>query len=57
MPQLGPINWLFVYMFFWIVVLGFCIIIWWESDVSFNINYENLNDKVSGKAEDLNWMW
>nr|WNO18574.1 ATP synthase F0 subunit 8 [Neolepetopsis sp.] len=57
MPQLGPMNWLFVYMFFWIIVLVFCIVMWWEFDVCFEISSCSLGDGEVKLTENLNWMW
>lgn len=51
MPQLGPINWLFLYIFFWAVVSVVCVVVWWDGRKGY---------KISGakkSVKDYVWKW
>nr|YP_010393225.1 ATP synthase F0 subunit 8 [Cellana orientalis]UPX89387.1 ATP synthase F0 subunit 8 [Cellana orientalis] len=62
MPQLGPVNWLFVYFFFWFVVILFSVVFWWMKGNYFYLNLsgkegESFNrNKVPGKSVMI-WKW
>nr|YP_010990341.1 ATP synthase F0 subunit 8 [Capulus dilatatus]WOW98757.1 ATP synthase F0 subunit 8 [Capulus dilatatus] len=36
MPQLSPLNWIFLFMLFWIAVLCMSVLIWWSKKVYFH---------------------
>nr|AOY40904.1 ATP synthase F0 subunit 8 [Cipangopaludina cathayensis] len=38
MPQLSPLSWIFLFMFFWVVVLMTAILIWWMKKFECNLN-------------------
>nr|QAU54080.1 ATP synthase F0 subunit 8 [Patella vulgata] len=51
MPQLGPINWLFLYIFFWAVVGIIFVVVWWDGRKGY---------KISGakkSVSDYIWKW
>nr|QAU54066.1 ATP synthase F0 subunit 8 [Cellana radiata] len=65
MPQLGPVNWLFVYLFFWLVLVLFSVVFWWMKGSHFYLNLsdkkgesfsDNYNGSVSGNNE-MFWKW
>nr|YP_009742301.1 ATP synthase F0 subunit 8 [Mammilla mammata]QID90396.1 ATP synthase F0 subunit 8 [Mammilla mammata] len=35
MPQLSPLNWIFLFMLFWSAILIVSILIWWSVKVQF----------------------
>nr|QHD26807.1 ATP synthase F0 subunit 8 [Melo melo] len=35
MPQLSPLNWIFLFTLFWVMVLSFSILVWWSSKIFF----------------------
>nr|ATZ70144.1 ATP synthase F0 subunit 8 [Conus damottai] len=53
MPQLSPLNWILLFILFWVTVLSVSIIIWWSSKIMFSSKssvYINL-----GKKNKWNW--
>nr|ACF04910.1 ATP synthase F0 subunit 8 [Calyptraea chinensis] len=52
MPQLAPLNWFFLYILFWFIVMLMSILIWWSNLSLFKSNY--LYFPGSSK---VNWIW
>nr|YP_010486338.1 ATP synthase F0 subunit 8 [Rivularia ovum]UVW93468.1 ATP synthase F0 subunit 8 [Rivularia ovum] len=36
MPQLSPLNWILLFLIFWVVVLLVFVLIWWEQKIDFS---------------------
>nr|AEK84150.1 ATP synthase F0 subunit 8 [Cymbiola pulchra] len=52
MPQLSPLNWIFLFLLFWSMVLSLSILIWWFKKISFKSNYESTIHLKENK-----WNW
>nr|AYP41251.1 ATP synthase F0 subunit 8 [Melarhaphe neritoides] len=52
MPQLSPLNWIFLFILFWSAVLSVSILIWWSSKVYFSAA---ANEKKAVKENKWNW--
>nr|YP_009469107.1 ATP synthase F0 subunit 8 [Charonia lampas]AOY34913.1 ATP synthase F0 subunit 8 [Charonia lampas]AVC55721.1 ATP synthase F0 subunit 8 [Charonia lampas] len=52
MPQLSPLNWIFLFILFWVAVLSLSILIWWSSKVFFQ---SSTMTSVSVKENKWNW--
>nr|BBB55901.1 ATP synthase F0 subunit 8 [Oncomelania hupensis nosophora] len=52
MPQLSPLNWIFLFILFWVAVITVSIMIWWSSKIYFT-------PEISKKAvkEENKWNW
>nr|QLY89862.1 ATP synthase F0 subunit 8 [Viviparus viviparus] len=37
MPQLSPLNWILLFLFFWVMVSLMSVLIWWMSKVNFGV--------------------
>nr|YP_010393238.1 ATP synthase F0 subunit 8 [Cellana toreuma]UPX89400.1 ATP synthase F0 subunit 8 [Cellana toreuma] len=62
MPQLGPVNWLFVYCFFWFVLMLLSVVFWWMKSNRFDLGVSGDNKKgfvsESGHSEgNMHWKW
>nr|YP_007891045.1 ATP synthase F0 subunit 8 [Sepia pharaonis]AGJ71770.1 ATP synthase F0 subunit 8 [Sepia pharaonis] len=51
MPQLSPINWLFLFILFWLILMINSSIMWWNTTnmYKFNKNIKKLNN--------INYKW
>uniref|UniRef100_UPI00315C93C4 ATP synthase F0 subunit 8 n=1 Tax=Voluta musica TaxID=3169513 RepID=UPI00315C93C4 len=38
MPQLSPLNWIFLFILFWVSVLSLSVLIWWSKKTFFKAN-------------------
>nr|YP_010852299.1 ATP synthase F0 subunit 8 [Desmaulus extinctorium]WGH72831.1 ATP synthase F0 subunit 8 [Desmaulus extinctorium] len=52
MPQLSPLNWIFLYLLFWFIVMTVSVMIWWSNNSFFRSGHLNLNDLNKN-----NWLW
>nr|YP_010939796.1 ATP synthase F0 subunit 8 [Charonia tritonis]QJF73049.1 ATP synthase F0 subunit 8 [Charonia tritonis]WLF86355.1 ATP synthase F0 subunit 8 [Charonia tritonis] len=52
MPQLSPLNWIFLFILFWIAVLSLSILIWWSSKVFFQSS-----TATSTGVKENKWNW
>nr|ACL99777.1 ATP synthase subunit 8 [Haliotis tuberculata coccinea] len=55
MPQLAPINWLFLFTLFWITIATVAVIIWWSYKPNYTINtppQSPANPQTTGS-----WPW
>nr|AML26232.1 ATP synthase F0 subunit 8 [Scirtidae sp. BMNH 1274304] len=51
MPQMAPLNWLMLFMYFILLFLMFCIM-----NYSF-INYSPTSSKIKKLIKNMNWKW
>nr|YP_010241716.1 ATP synthase F0 subunit 8 [Aporrhais serresiana]QTI82404.1 ATP synthase F0 subunit 8 [Aporrhais serresiana] len=52
MPQLSPLNWIFLFLLFWVAVLSLSIIVWWTNKIYFRS--ESLGSHISKENK---WNW
>nr|YP_009169449.1 ATP synthase F0 subunit 8 [Galeodea echinophora]AKL90646.1 ATP synthase F0 subunit 8 [Galeodea echinophora] len=52
MPQLSPLNWIFLFILFWIAVLSLSILIWWSSKI-----YFQSSAVTSSTIKENKWNW
>nr|WAP91440.1 ATP synthase F0 subunit 8 [Cirrothauma sp. LA-2022] len=38
MPQLSPLNWMFLFSFFWMIMLTNSSVMWWNNKPPYKIN-------------------
>nr|YP_006073352.1 ATP synthase F0 subunit 8 [Solemya velum]AFG18172.1 ATP synthase F0 subunit 8 [Solemya velum]AGI98161.1 ATP synthase F0 subunit 8 [Solemya velum] len=53
MPQLSPLNWLFLFIMFWSVIFLMMCMVWWTSSKSFLVESGKDNMKVLSRV--FNW--
>nr|YP_001382324.1 ATP synthase F0 subunit 8 [Sepia esculenta]BAF73652.1 ATP synthase subunit 8 [Sepia esculenta] len=51
MPQLSPINWLFLFFMFWIILMINSSIMWWNTMNLYKFN------KTTKKLTNINYKW
>nr|YP_010983443.1 ATP synthase F0 subunit 8 [Canarium labiatum]WOK41610.1 ATP synthase F0 subunit 8 [Canarium labiatum] len=52
MPQLSPLNWIFLFLLFWTAVLNMSILLWWSSKVYYrSVSTSSVNFKGN------KWNW
>nr|YP_009742275.1 ATP synthase F0 subunit 8 [Polinices sagamiensis]QID90357.1 ATP synthase F0 subunit 8 [Polinices sagamiensis] len=52
MPQLSPLNWIFLFVLFWTAVLVVSILIWWSKKVQFLTKTSSITVNKENK-----WNW
>nr|YP_010835862.1 ATP synthase F0 subunit 8 [Pila virens]WGC89381.1 ATP synthetase F0 subunit 8 [Pila virens] len=52
MPQLSPLNWIFLFFMFWMLVIIVGTMIWWNNK---NLFYSALNKKPLNTPNKWNW--
>nr|ABM65772.1 ATP synthase F0 subunit 8 [Nucula nucleus] len=52
MPQLGPLNWLFLFILFWSSITLMTALIWWMAPQPFYFHSKNNSMKISHI-----WSW
>nr|YP_009743657.1 ATP synthase F0 subunit 8 [Euspira pila]QIE11961.1 ATP synthase F0 subunit 8 [Euspira pila] len=52
MPQLSPLNWIFLFLLFWVAVLTVSILIWWSTKMFFLAKTSSIFDVQENK-----WNW
>nr|YP_010239411.1 ATP synthase F0 subunit 8 [Bursa rhodostoma]QTF74743.1 ATP synthase F0 subunit 8 [Bursa rhodostoma]QTF74756.1 ATP synthase F0 subunit 8 [Bursa rhodostoma] len=52
MPQLSPLNWIFLFILFWVAVLSLSILIWWSSKIFFQSS-----TSASAHVKENKWNW
>nr|WNO18583.1 ATP synthase F0 subunit 8 [Iothia sp.] len=55
MPQLGPLNWLVLFYFFWFLVGAFSLILWWSFDMSYFFGGEKSEGGFLGGGSVWSW--
>nr|YP_010580907.1 ATP synthase F0 subunit 8 [Entemnotrochus rumphii]UZT27092.1 ATP synthase F0 subunit 8 [Entemnotrochus rumphii] len=54
MPQLAPINWLFLFMMFWASVLLGSVMLWWVYKIEFSLEKKKA---LPSKNLTKSWRW
>nr|WNO18556.1 ATP synthase F0 subunit 8 [Pectinodonta sp.] len=57
MPQLSPINWMFVCVFFWFVVMVVSIVLWWSMKVNYSVVVSGVGKECSSVDNEFMWSW
>nr|YP_009942995.1 ATP synthase F0 subunit 8 [Littorina brevicula]QOD40600.1 ATP synthase F0 subunit 8 [Littorina brevicula]ULR86924.1 ATP synthase F0 subunit 8 [Littorina brevicula]UOH96713.1 ATP synthase F0 subunit 8 [Littorina brevicula] len=52
MPQLSPLNWIFLFIIFWAAVLSMSILIWWSNKIYFSSKTSEVTVMKENK-----WNW
>nr|QWL25118.1 ATP synthase F0 subunit 8 [Aliger gigas] len=52
MPQLSPLNWIFLFLLFWAAVLTMSIILWWSSKI-----YYRSSSSTQSTFKGNKWNW
>nr|YP_010318374.1 ATP synthase F0 subunit 8 [Amalda mucronata]ULC82867.1 ATP synthase F0 subunit 8 [Amalda mucronata] len=52
MPQLSPLNWILLFILFWVAVLTLSVLVWWSGKVFFQAGNLAL---ASPKENKWNW--
>nr|YP_009742314.1 ATP synthase F0 subunit 8 [Cryptonatica andoi]YP_009743670.1 ATP synthase F0 subunit 8 [Cryptonatica janthostoma]QID90409.1 ATP synthase F0 subunit 8 [Cryptonatica andoi]QIE11987.1 ATP synthase F0 subunit 8 [Cryptonatica janthostoma] len=52
MPQLSPLNWIFLFVLFWAAVLVVSILIWWSKKIFFSAK---VSSTLTVKENKWNW--
>uniref|UniRef100_UPI0030FED793 ATP synthase F0 subunit 8 n=1 Tax=Acanthochitona defilippii TaxID=761903 RepID=UPI0030FED793 len=53
MPQLAPLNWIFLFILFWGSVLFIFIFIWWWNSKIYNFFFIHKKSSMMAKK----WLW
>nr|YP_011035822.1 ATP synthase F0 subunit 8 [Plaxiphora tricolor]WRI60252.1 ATP synthase F0 subunit 8 [Plaxiphora tricolor] len=53
MPQLAPLNWITLFIVFWMSLIILMIMIWWMKDKKYMIFYPNKHTHL----KNTKWMW
>uniref|UniRef100_A0AB39CC48 ATP synthase complex subunit 8 n=1 Tax=Optediceros sp. TaxID=3114356 RepID=A0AB39CC48_9CAEN len=52
MPQLSPLNWIFLFVLFWVAVFSVSIMIWWSKKI-----YFATESSKKSLVEENKWNW
>nr|YP_009925548.1 ATP synthase F0 subunit 8 [Tanea lineata]QNH82271.1 ATP synthase F0 subunit 8 [Tanea lineata] len=52
MPQLSPLNWIFLFLLFWAAVFMVSVLIWWSTKIYFSTKASAVVD-----AKENKWNW
>nr|QTT61111.1 ATP synthase F0 subunit 8 [Anentome sp. YY-2021] len=52
MPQLSPLNWILLFILFWMVILMMSVLVWWFNK---NFFYGEKTSLISLKENKWNW--
>nr|YP_010381753.1 ATP synthase F0 subunit 8 [Entemnotrochus adansonianus]UDL72148.1 ATP synthase F0 subunit 8 [Entemnotrochus adansonianus] len=55
MPQLAPINWLFLFMMFWTTVILSSAMLWWAYKVKFSPKTKSATTSLKNSTK--SWRW
>nr|YP_009755015.1 ATP synthase F0 subunit 8 [Lepidozona coreanica]QIP53381.1 ATP synthase F0 subunit 8 [Lepidozona coreanica] len=53
MPQLAPLNWIFLESFFWTIIIMVTVMFWWNKDKKYIICSINKKSSLISKK----WTW
>nr|YP_009378346.1 ATP synthase F0 subunit 8 [Solemya velesiana]ARH10778.1 ATP synthase F0 subunit 8 [Solemya velesiana] len=53
MPQLSPLNWLFLFFVFWCVIFLMMCVVWWSTGQHYDMKSEFKSEKISSRM--FNW--
>nr|YP_010547142.1 ATP synthase F0 subunit 8 [Maoricolpus roseus]UYK51656.1 ATP synthase F0 subunit 8 [Maoricolpus roseus] len=56
MPQLSPLNWIFLFLLFWCVVFSVSAMIWWGTKMSFSLEGNKSEESELSPQESI-WPW
>nr|AEE36848.1 ATP synthase F0 subunit 8 [Haliotis iris] len=56
MPQLAPINWLLLFILFWLTVTIVAVIIWWSYKPNYSISTPT-SPSNNTQATNSPWPW
>nr|QIQ23140.1 ATP synthase subunit 8 [Rochia nilotica] len=62
MPQLAPVNWLFLFILFWFTISLVSALVWWSSKLEYKVdngsddNQTSLGPSMPGHAAS-SWDW
>nr|YP_009968682.1 ATP synthase F0 subunit 8 [Rivularia auriculata]YP_010486351.1 ATP synthase F0 subunit 8 [Rivularia globosa]QNC70801.1 ATP synthase F0 subunit 8 [Rivularia auriculata]UVW93507.1 ATP synthase F0 subunit 8 [Rivularia globosa]UVW93520.1 ATP synthase F0 subunit 8 [Rivularia globosa]UVW93546.1 ATP synthase F0 subunit 8 [Rivularia auriculata] len=57
MPQLSPLNWILLFLIFWVVVLLVFVLIWWEQKIDFSAMSKGDCDVFDVSYSENKWEW
>nr|QBC73200.1 ATP synthase subunit 8 [Perotrochus caledonicus] len=57
MPQLAPINWLFLFIMFWLTVLTGAAMLWWSYKVKFYLSNKTKKMAPANISPLKSWRW
>nr|WJK73079.1 ATP synthase F0 subunit 8 [Desbruyeresia cf. marianaensis] len=52
MPQLSPLNWIFLFVLFWVAIFTISVMIWWVKKVYFS---PEISKRFEIKENKWNW--
>nr|WPR14733.1 ATP synthase F0 subunit 8 [Pseudomphala latericea] len=52
MPQLSPLNWIFLFVLFWVAVFSVSIMIWWSKKI-----YFSPESQKKAVVQENKWNW
>nr|AWH98424.1 ATP synthase F0 subunit 8 [Conus goudeyi] len=53
MPQLSPLNWILLFILFWVTVLSISVLVWWSSKTMFSSKSSAYGDL----SKENKWNW
>nr|YP_010381766.1 ATP synthase F0 subunit 8 [Perotrochus quoyanus]YP_010381779.1 ATP synthase F0 subunit 8 [Perotrochus charlestonensis]UDL72154.1 ATP synthase F0 subunit 8 [Perotrochus quoyanus]UDL72168.1 ATP synthase F0 subunit 8 [Perotrochus charlestonensis] len=57
MPQLAPINWLFLFIMFWLTILVSAAMLWWSYKVEFYLDNKTKKMARTNINSLKSWRW
>nr|YP_010536708.1 ATP synthase F0 subunit 8 [Trochus sacellum]UYC29880.1 ATP synthase F0 subunit 8 [Trochus sacellum] len=55
MPQLAPVNWLFLFSLFWLIIALSSTLIWWSFKTEYKLS--SLSASPHKRAPQKTWSW
>nr|YP_009707860.1 ATP synthase F0 subunit 8 [Pseudocleopatra dartevellei]QEU52729.1 ATP synthase F0 subunit 8 [Pseudocleopatra dartevellei] len=55
MPQLSPLNWIFLFLLFWLIIFLIFCLIWWHGSTAFKVL--GSSEKSYLKLRENKWGW
>nr|YP_009169462.1 ATP synthase F0 subunit 8 [Obscurella hidalgoi]AKL90681.1 ATP synthase F0 subunit 8 [Obscurella hidalgoi] len=55
MPQLSPLNWVFLFALHWVLVLSLSVCFWWVKKSSYS--FKTSKNKSSSLLANNKWSW
>nr|AUI11304.1 ATP synthase F0 subunit 8 [Calliostoma zizyphinum] len=56
MPQLAPVNWLFLFLLFWFIIALSSTLIWWSFKAEYSLTTASMPTSFSRPARS-SWLW
>nr|YP_009192173.1 ATP synthase F0 subunit 8 [Owenia fusiformis]ALO81689.1 ATP synthase F0 subunit 8 [Owenia fusiformis] len=58
MPHLAPLSWGISLIFFWILLVGVCSLVWWMKGVEVKVDSDKCSSKDSEEVVKMEvWSW